>query len=512
MMQMNKNTITHKSPNATFNSIVFKNKENISALLISVMLALIFGFNSPLHPWIKGEAGVDSSVFKTVTMMMERGYMPYRDSFDHKGPVIYIFNWFGNRLCPYIGIWIIEIIAITITFFLMYKIARLSCGITASFISALTAVSLLFIYYEGGNFTEEYAMPCIAAGLYYFLDYLINNKINNKRIIISGICLGIVLMLRPNMISVWIVYCVMIAIVLTKKKEFKKLLGFALWFSLGIAVVIVPVLIWLIANNDLYYFFQDYIIFNRKYTSTEGGRILFSSKWSAFFHFSESSVYIIALFSILYHLRNKKAINISYLVYLVLTVVLMVMSGQIYGHYGMILVPAVVYPISLVFGDVQRIKETNTSQALIILISLYLLSVMIMPNWLGTIKGIASIYEKKDDISNNSLATEFKYIIENTTDEDDKISVYGNWDIIYVLSNRAHATRYSYLFPIGQVMPEIMDEYMESLQEELPRIIIVQNGRYDENIQSFLDDNDYQLRYSSNPNNQSDSYMLFIKK
>ena len=79
------------------------------------------------------------------------------------------------------------------------------------------------------------------------------------------------------------------------------------------------------------------------------------------------------------------------------------------------------------------------------------------------------------------------------TEEEDKISVYGNWNIIYVLSNRVHATRYSYQFPIGQVMPEIMDEYMKDLQEELPKILVIMSGKFDDNIHGFLDKNNYHI-------------------
>ena len=91
-----------------------KYSENTIALSVSIILALIFGINSPLHPWLGTEAGTDSSVFKTVVMMMERGYQPYRDSFDHKGPFLYILNWLGNRISPYNGIWWIEVAAIVI--------------------------------------------------------------------------------------------------------------------------------------------------------------------------------------------------------------------------------------------------------------------------------------------------------------------------------------------------------------------------------------------------------------
>ena len=77
--------------------------------------------------------------------------------------------------------------------------------------------------------------------------------------------------------------------------------------------------------------------------------------------------------------------------------------------------------------------------------------------------------------------------------EDEPISVYGNWNIIYVLSKRPHATRYSYQFPIGQVMPSIMDEYMSQLKEEHPKAIVVAPGKYDDNISKFLDENSYKL-------------------
>lgn len=283
-----------------------KHIEVMISLAISGILAIIFGFKSPLNPWIGTESGADSSVFKTVALMMEHGLMPYKDSFDHKGPFLYILNWIGNRISQYRGIWVIEIAVIGITFFVMYKISRMSCRIAASIITVLTAASLLFEYYQGGNLCEEYAMPCIAIGIYIFLDYLMNNKISKIRLISSGICCGIVLMLRANMITVWFVYCLMITAILFRKKAVKEWAVLVVWFAVGLAVIIVPIIIWLGINNDLYYFFHDYILFNMHYISEEGGRALFSSKWSSFFNFYNSAVYITAFFSLLYHFKSKE--------------------------------------------------------------------------------------------------------------------------------------------------------------------------------------------------------------
>ena len=486
--------------------------EDIVACVMSFLAALVFVFNSPLHPWVKAEPFPDSSVFKTVAIMMERGYMPYRDSFDHKGPLLYILNWLGNKISSYSGIWVIEIMCIGITFFVLYKISRLSCGVVSSVITCFAATSLLFIYYEGGNLSEEYAMPCIAVGVYIFLDYLLNNVISKRRLVISGICCGSVLLLRPNMITVWIVYCIAISAFLLCKKDVKNWARFALWFFVGMALIIAPVIIWLSAKNDLSYFFNDYIVFNMKYASAEGGRAFMSSRWKSFFTFFNTNVFIAAFFSMIFHLKEKMKVCVTYIIYLVVTVMLMVMSGMSYGHYGMILIPAMAYPISLIFADVERIKDDNIKKALFLIVSLYALSVVIAPDWIETAEGIAGKYEARNEIHRTAVTNDIVNRVSEFTNEDDRISVYGSWDIIYILSNRAHATRYSYQFPIGQVVPEIMNDYMYSLQEELPKAIVIQSGRYDDSIKAFLSENNYAMLYSSDSDDLSKSSMLFIKQ
>lgn len=487
---------------------IFCNRENIISVVISGVLALIFGFCSPLHPWVGGGAPTDSSVFKTIALMMEYGYMPYKDSFDHKGPFLYILNWLGNRISNYRGIWVIEIVAIGLTFFMMYKIARLSCGIVASTITTLTVTSLLFIYYAGGNFTEEYAMPCIAIGIYIFLDYLKNDIVSNKRLIVSGICCGIVLLLRPNMISVWIVYCLTIVLVLVSNKRVKDISNLVIWFVVGLAIMIIPTLIWLAANGALDCCFSDYIVFNMKYVATGGERTLFSSRWNAFLSFC-SPIYTISVISTIFRLKCKeRAINISYLGYLILTVLLMSMSGMSYEHYGMILVPACVYPISIIFSDLEDVGETRTKRTLLLLISIY----FVLPPWKDIISTIPSVYESRNTNNYAPITDTVVNRVNEYTDESDLISVYGNWNIVYVLSNRIHATRYSYQYPIGGVMPEIMDEYMSELQQEMPKAIVIQQGHYDENIQEFVDKNDYQLKYSSNEKDPYDSAMVYVRE
>lgn len=474
---------------------IYTHLKDIIVFLIIGILTFIFLLKSPLHPWIGSEVFTDSSVFKTIALMMEQGYMPYKDSFDHKGPLLYIINWLGNRISSYRGVWVLEFIFMTCNFFVIYKIARLSCKKGSAFIVMLISSSLLWQYYEGGNLVEEYAMVFIAMAIFIFIDYFKNNKISRARVIISGLCLGCTLLLRPNMIAVWGIFCIAILVELLYKGEKTKLKSYIIWFTLGWAMVVVPIFIWLILNNAFSQFWEDYIVFNELYISKDSGTAIFTNKWNAFFFFCNTPVHLIAFCSIVYHCSNRVMLNYEYLLYMIATLLLICLSGKTYGHYGMILIPAFSYPLSLIFQDIENIENKNVSQSLLLIVCVYVLNANILPNWMDMVKAMVPIYINRGQ---NHISDEVKTIvniIDNNTDADDVISVYGNWNIIYVLSNRKHATRYSYQFPIGKVMPGIMAEYIIQMQQELPQIVVIDTNYQDDNIMDFLHSYQYDLVY-----------------
>jgi hypothetical protein len=484
--------------------------ENIIAVIISGIFSFFFLIKSPLHPWYKGEAATDSCVFKTVSMMIEKGYMPYKDTFDHKGPLLYLINYWGDCISKYSGVWVIEFAFLTITLFMMYKTARLMCKRSTSVISVLIANSLLFEYFSSGNLVEEYAMTYISIAIFIFLDYLKNSKISNLRLLICGASLACTLLLRPNMISIWVVMCLAILIKELIGKQYKKLWNFILWFSIGMAIIFIPIIIWLGTNGALKQCWADYIEFNRLYTSAEGGRALFSAKWSSFLWFFNTSVYIISFTSLAYMCTFKdRFINISYLIYMTVTLLFVCMSGMQFAHYGMILVPAVVYPIAAIFSELELIEHEQLQRIITILLCVYSLNTLILPEWIDLTQNIPYIYESKDEGHISETVYTISDIINSTVDENDAISVYGNWNIIYIISNHIHATRYSYQSPVAFIMPEIMNEYITSLQEEAPKIIVVQQGHYDSIIENFLAENGYHILWSENDDEPTKGALVY---
>lgn len=487
-----------------------QNQENQILFLIMGVISFVFLMRSPLHPWNKGNTGVDSSVFKTIAMMMEKGYMPYKDSFDHKGPLLYLLNWVGNKISEYRGVWVIEFVFLTVTLFVMYKIARVVCGRKSALITVFISQTLMFSYYGGGNFTEEYAMMFIAVSIYIFADYFINGNISKRRLILCGLTFACTLLLRPNMIALWCIMCLAVLKKAIENKRSKELGIFIFWFAMGIAIILIPVVIWLATNGALYQCWNDYIIFNSKYISAAGWR--FPAKWAAFFTFFNTTVCMTAMVSLLYLcVLNKSIFNKIYLIYMITTLIFISISGRTFEHYGMVLVPAVVYPISLIFREIENHDSRKFSEVVLFVLYVYSMSSIILPEWIEPLKNIPAVYESRNEDHISEKVRIIVEIINNTTDEEEAISVYGNWDIIYVLSNKRHATRYSYQYPIGQVMPKIIDEYMEELQKELPPVIVVDQTYYDNNISRFLDKNQYYLLWSEN-GESLDGALVYARK
>ncbi len=490
------------------------NSENLICLFIMSISAFLFLQQSPLHPWIGSDAGTDSSVFKTVALMMEHGYMPYKDSFDHKGPLLFIINFWGDRISGYRGVWVFEFLFMVTAFFMLYKIARMSCNVLTAYITAFMAISLLFTYFEGGNLTEEYAMAFITISLYIFMDYLNNDRISRLKLMLCGLCLGGVLLLRPNMISVWVVFSIVVLIRLLKEEgagKYKKILDFLTWFLIGMIIILLPIIIWLACNNALLSCWKAYIGFNRQYISANDGIGTFAAKWISFFTFFNTIVYTASFLIQIYLCGSKKRkFDTAYIVYMIVTLLFLCLSGMSYGHYGMILVPVVVYPLSQLFAELERLEIKQISKKLILIINIYALSSIILPNWISLVSSTASNYSNRDSYKISDIVRTISSLIKENTTEDEAISVYGNWNIIYVISQRKHATRYSYQFPIGTVKPQIMDEYFEKLQEETPKIIIIAAGEYNDRMNSFLELNQYSLLWSENEDT-FDGALMYLK-
>ena len=332
-----------------------------------IFCTLLMSLTASNNPFCVGNTGTDSSVFNYVARTILHGGIPYRDSFDHKGPLIYLIDAFGLALNINIGVWIMEFVFIFLSFWFGYKIAKmLGCDDKKSLVVVVICVLTLSYYFQGGNLVEEYACTFIMISLFIFTKFFLKAYIKPIEFVFCGISFAAVCLLRINMIALWVVMCIAALTNWIKKKEdIAVILRNIAWFVVGVASVSLPIIIWLIKNNAFDFFIEDYFTFNFMYSS-DTERASIRNIMYAIYYFGTSAPIVLMVPILSYFcLVKKELLDWLCMVTVVLSVAMMCISGQSYDHYGMILCPLVVYAISRLLSELP-LKIEKRDGALII--------------------------------------------------------------------------------------------------------------------------------------------------
>jgi len=458
---------------------------------------------SELVLFSNGISGTDSSVFRYVSWMMQQGYVPYKDTFDHKGPLIYLIDCIGMSLHPTRGIWMMEVIALYLGILFSYKTARLFLSRRTSFLAVIMSYSLLGNCFRGGNMTEEYAIPFIAASLYFFLNYFHNNVIKRSELFFCGVCFMAVCLLRVNMIAVWLV-CIPIVlfydIIYRKWKEMRTQIIF---FLAGCLVTALPVLLYLVQKEALSQFWDVYIRFNFSYS----GYLSIRERLDCYQFFLDQPLVYLAIFGLFYTMhvmgrdKGEREICIEWQIAagcFFFTFPLMCMSGREDITYEMVLIPELVLPIGWLFSSLID-KETEDKNKVMHGASCFLVF------WIMVTVAVPSLIRVWDSgLERNRFLTEKQEdewlwevceAVDTFCGEDDTISVFGNKDVVYLLCGRMSASRYSFQFPIVEVRREIYQEYLRELEYNVPKVVVIDEPFAEEYVDLFrqwLDENEYE--------------------
>src|SRR5689334_23537947 len=105
--------------------------------------------------------GRDSGVFLYVGSAILRGEVPYRDVWDHKGPIIYFIDALGLQLGggSQWGVRLLEWMSLSVATLAGYDTMRRMFGIFPALCASALWIFSLVVLLQGGNFTEEYALP-----------------------------------------------------------------------------------------------------------------------------------------------------------------------------------------------------------------------------------------------------------------------------------------------------------------------------------------------------------------
>ena len=238
-------------------------KDYLILLLTAIGIMLICTKSSPFYPY--NDWG-DANIYFTMGKGILQGQIPYRDLYDHKGPLIYIAYSLAALISKknFLGVWFLEIAAAYFFLLYSYKILRLFCDEKVIVMMPVyAAVVYAADHMRHGGSAEELCLPLLSYGLYILLEYLLNGKkFKSKELLMLGITSGCVLWTKYTMLGFYVGWIVIPAIMmLTKKqyKEFAKTLGY---IAAGVMIITFPIILYFGLQSALDDLFKVYFYNN----------------------------------------------------------------------------------------------------------------------------------------------------------------------------------------------------------------------------------------------------------
>ncbi len=447
-------------------------------LLVAALLAMI----SLLHMDAASPQGIpsyDAGVFNYVGMVIQHGGMPYVDVFDHKGPLIYLINALAVEFGSWRMVAVFETVSLFAAFFFMFRIARLR----ANFFSSLLIVAFCTWWLnrsmlEGGNFTEEYALPWIAWAALLFLQFIQTGKIRRRGFFLIGFSLSMVVALRPNMIAVWAVGIPVSSWLLWHQHRLRQGWGWALG---GFAAGLAPFLVWLAACGAIKACWETYIVFNLHYTHhfLEIVKQFFPDqaekigRYQAFTFFVKQVAWLpfmLCLFAMVWRKWWHDRAVWAALAMLFFSLLTVCMSGGPFWHYAMALLPVMVYPLAVFCEALEQVRFRDVPMCRYVLaLGSVALAVFLM---VSGVRDYTVRWHTLPDPGRVHMLEAASYIQSHTTTED-RILVFGGQTALHPLSGRLSSSKYPYQFPVIFIDSALRGDFEENIEKTLPKMIVI---------------------------------------
>jgi hypothetical protein len=256
--------------------------ELVLCLVLATLFVVTLSYStSPLYANYFEYAGTDSgdsAHFMTIAQCWTHGKIPYRDAFDHKGPLLYLINFLGFLLGggTRYGIMAFQVasLAVALAFFLktlrLADMGPLGRGIGV----ALMLLTLSFMYYSG-NMCQEYSLPFTSIALYGIANYLTSwddaHAAHDPRWAFAyGLCFGAEAMILLSNVLLLSVGVLCVICVLVSRRRWSNLAANVGAGLAGVAVVVVPFVAYFAAVGAFDEFLFCTLTFNFSYSGGVG--------------------------------------------------------------------------------------------------------------------------------------------------------------------------------------------------------------------------------------------------
>lgn len=444
--------------------------------ILSAVLCVLL----PFSPIFMSHVYRDSGVFLYTGWRLVEGEIPYLDVWDHKPPIIFFINAIGLAVTndSRWGVWLIEVIFLFIAAYVGFKLLQKTLGsYPAVFGTFLWLLTLNFVI-EGGNLTEEYALPMQFAALY--LVYRTGDATTSKgEYFLIGLLGGAAFFTKQTSIGIWIAVIVFLTYSALISKQIKRLFHQLLQIFIGALAMTIPILIYFGIHGALSQFFDAAFHYNSLYISNTKSisnwllPIFFGTKTLSLTGLFQLSMigYLVAIILVLFKKEKIKKQAVLWTIAIVdlpIEIILFSLSGKSLGHYYMALLPSLSIFAGLTFWVfVSFLSDWGIKKIHLSFLTLGVVSIFLLVS-------CRDYNSLRWSYQGSSYTNEFSYII-STTSPEDHVLLWGAESSMNYQAKRKSPTRFVYQYPLyteGYTSEKLIVEFLDQVIHSSPILMI----------------------------------------
>ncbi|MFT9268835.1 MAG: hypothetical protein ABF539_04905, partial [Liquorilactobacillus nagelii] len=221
-------------------------KNNWVVLVILLLGSFLFISASPLY---KGNPWVDTNAMLAIGQAWLDGRVPFRDIFEQRGPVLYVYylvmNLFSTK--GYIGLFIIETLNLIGIWYWEKKTLQL-LQVPSKLQKWLALILPFFLLssfsFENGGSPEEFAFFWILWSFYYLLLFLKTGKLKNYQVFLIGFGAALVFWMKYSLVGAWFIFILVYLLITLKNRYWIEILVKVVSFLLGFLSVTLPLMVY----------------------------------------------------------------------------------------------------------------------------------------------------------------------------------------------------------------------------------------------------------------------------
>lgn len=462
-------------------------RSSLSRFAPAVLIFLFSILNLlPVAPPLQPVPLRDSGVFLYAGWRILEGEIPYLHFWDHKPPLIFYIDALGLGVSggSLWGVWIIELISLTASLVIAYHTLRRAFGRSAAGIAVYLAGLGFVLTLNGGNLTEEYALPLqlAIAALFAGKARLGAPRPQQVHVVssVTGLLTGLLFLLRPNLVGAGVAVAIWIVITRVQSRKLGEMFSIGLAMALGAAVPIAICFGGFAAAGALDELLSAVFGFSTAYSrATLIERV--GAAYTGFRTLASAGIGSIAIVGWLIGAVQlaRRAESIGSLVALALIwlpveVIFSSISGERFPHYYTAwLPPAAIltaYTVHVLLGYLRAKNGFPPKRRLALAGSALLIIFSLVP----ALRYGASIRNAIPYLEHGAEADP-GYAFLKTEFANERFFIWGAETRYYFVLRRAAPSRFNYIYPLAYpdyATPEMIRQFMEELETSRPTAII----------------------------------------